>query len=44
MLGMYDKFSFLYTILRNTLTSLMPEIKIGTQIITVNDITMTEEI
>ena len=44
MLGMYDKFSFLYTILQNTLKSLMPEIEIGTQTITVNGITMTEEI
>lgn len=41
---MYDKFSFLYTILQNTLKSLMPEIEIGTQTISVNGITMTEEI
>lgn len=44
VLGIYDKFSSLYTILRNTLISLLPEIEIGAQTILVNGITMTEEI
>lgn len=44
VLGMYDKFSYLYTILRKTLESLFPEINIEGQAITVNGIIMTEEI
>ena len=44
MLGMYDQFSFLYTIVRNTLESLFPELEITGQVIKVNNITMTEEI
>ena len=41
---MYDKFSYLYTILRNILESLFPEINIEGQAMTVNGIIMTEEI
>ena len=45
-LGRYEQFSFLYTILRNNLESLFPEIEIDIEhsLIKVNNITMTDEI